>query len=170
LKHYRIFKSRIGWVGLVWSKQKLLKLELPHTSKASAKTYLLKNHQQACISSDNPQWVNGFVDKLSKYFDGETVSFSSIPIDVSGMTEFQQKVYAGARKIGYGKVVKYGDLAKAIGSAGAFRAVGGALGKNPVPIVVPCHRIMAANGIGGFSAPGGTTTKKVLLKLEGYTI
>ena len=102
---------------------------------------------------------------LARYFSGERVSFDHYPIDLSGFTEFQRKVYAATRAIPPGEVRTYGDIARQIGQPGASRAVGNALGRNPACIVIPCHRVVATNGLGGFT--GGLRWKRALLRLEG---
>ncbi len=102
---------------------------------------------------------------LRRYFSGERVDFRRYALDLSGSTAFERRVYKAARNIPAGQVRTYGDIARAIGQPGAARAVGNALGKNPVGIVIPCHRVVAADGIGGFT--GGVEWKRKLLRLEG---
>lgn len=102
-------------------------------------------------------------EQLEQYFAGQRQDFD-LPLDLEG-TEFQKKVWKALQTIPFGKTISYAQLAKKVGSPKAFRAVGGANGRNPVAIVVPCHRVIAANGaIGGFS--GGLDKKEVLLALE----
>ena len=98
---------------------------------------------------------------------GDRVDLRFIALETSALDPFEREVYAAARAIPAGEVRTYGELAAAVGRPGAARAVGRALGRNPWPIVVPCHRILAANAAGGFSAPGGTDTKFRLLEIEG---
>lgn len=100
--------------------------------------------------------------ELERYFQGEDVQFSC-EVDIAGLTPFQQKVLREVQKIRYGRTITYSGLARTIGSR-AFRAVGNALAQNPVPIVIPCHRVVARNGIGGYS--GGVDVKARLLDLE----
>jgi methylated-DNA-[protein]-cysteine S-methyltransferase len=102
--------------------------------------------------------------QLDRYFDGKVMDFD-LPLNPAG-TEFQKKVWRAMAKIPYGRTKTYGDLAKALNSAS--RAVGGACGANHIPIIIPCHRVLAANGnLGGYSGDGGLDTKIALLKLEG---
>ena len=101
-------------------------------------------------------------NELERYFDGETIDFSS-DVDISSLSPFEQKVLTETRKIKYGKTISYSELAEKIGSR-AVRAVGNALGKNPIPIVIPCHRVVAKKGIGGYSE--GIDIKTRLLELE----
>ena len=90
---------------------------------------------------------------------------------MDGVPEFHRRVYEAARAIPPGNTLSYGDIAKRVGAPGAARAVGQALGRNPFPIVVPCHRVLAAGGkIGGFSAQGGVATKRRMLAIEGARV
>ena len=102
---------------------------------------------------------------------GQSIDFASVVIDLTGTGSFEQKVYDAARCIPWGQTVSYGELARRTGSPDAARAVGTALSRNPVPIIVPCHRILAkGHRIGGFTAPGGIFTKERLLALEGVHV
>ena len=105
------------------------------------------------------------VVELERYFLGEPVTFEDIEVDLSGATDFERAVYRATRAIPFGKVATYGQIAKAIGNPNAQRAVGQALGKNPASIVIPCHRVVASDGLGGFT--GGLHWKKKLLHHEG---
>ncbi len=105
---------------------------------------------------------------LIRYLGGEVVDFSGYRVDLSHLTDFEQSVLCETRKIGYGSMITYSELARAIGRPKATRAVGNALRKNPVPIVVPCHRVVAKSGIGGYVL--GVDLKRRLLELEGTTI
>jgi O-6-methylguanine DNA methyltransferase len=104
--------------------------------------------------------------ELERYFNGETVQFTAA-LDWRDLSVFQKQVYSALQKVAYGSVVTYGDLARRIGSPGAARAVGTALHNNPLPLVVPCHRVVSSSGIGGFAA--GLTLKRALLQLEGIS-
>jgi len=106
------------------------------------------------------------ISELGEYFAGTRRDFS-VPVELSG-TEFQGSVWAQLSGIGWGEHRSYADIADAIGKPGAFRAVGGAVGANPVPLIVGCHRVLARDGrITGYSAGGGIATKQYLLTLEG---
>ena len=105
--------------------------------------------------------------RMRDYFGGEAVDLDDLPLDLDAVPPFARKVYAIARSIARGKTETYGDVATRIGSPGASRAVGGALGRNPIPLFVPCHRVIAAGGrVGGFSATGGVALKRRMLALE----
>lgn len=105
---------------------------------------------------------------LQRYFSGERIDFGDIPVVFDGLTRFRRNVLETIRNLAYGKICSYGQVAQECGSPQAARAVGGALASNPVPVIIPCHRVVASNGrLTGFSAPGGENTKMELLKLEG---
>uniref|UniRef100_A0A7G9YKQ2 methylated-DNA--[protein]-cysteine S-methyltransferase n=1 Tax=Candidatus Methanogaster sp. ANME-2c ERB4 TaxID=2759911 RepID=A0A7G9YKQ2_9EURY len=102
---------------------------------------------------------------LIRYLRGEVVDFSGYTVDLSGLTDFEREVIKETRKVRYGTVVTYSELAARIGKPNAARAVGNALSKNPMPIVIPCHRVVSKGGIGGYAF--GVEAKRCLLKLEG---
>ncbi len=105
---------------------------------------------------------------LLRYFQGECVDFTDTPVFLDVMTPFRQNVLNATRLLKYGEISTYGQIACECASPHAARAVGGALASNPVPIVIPCHRVVASAGrLTGFSAPGGENTKMALLKMEG---
>lgn len=105
---------------------------------------------------------------LERYFNGERVSFATLAVDLQGMTSFHQHVLRLAMQIPYGQLVSYGWLAQQAGYPRAARAVGGAMAANPIPIIIPCHRVVAISGaLTGYSGPGGIAMKKILLTLEG---
>ncbi len=108
-------------------------------------------------------------EMLDEYFQNGQQSFSDVKIDESTLTPFTRRVYAACRAIPVGETVTYGQLATVVGSHGASRAVGSAMSRNRVPIIIPCHRVVGSDGkLCGFSAPGGLATKRNLLSLERY--
>lgn len=104
-------------------------------------------------------------EALQRYFRGEAAELDW-PVELSG-SAFERVVLAAVRRVGWGSTSTYGEIAREIGRPGAARAVGGALGRNPVPLFIPCHRILGLASLGGFSAPGGLDLKRRLLGLEG---
>jgi methylated-DNA-[protein]-cysteine S-methyltransferase len=140
-----------------------------HPSAAAAIAHLHGDAQWT--GSDRrelPAPIADVVDRLERYAAGEKVSFADVSLDLSHLTSFQQRVVRACRKIGRGKTKTYGDLAAAVGAPGAARAVGSVMAKNRLPIIVPCHRVVASGGsLGGFSAPTGLTLKQRMLALEG---
>ena len=116
-----------------------------------------------------PEFVSEAIERLQGYLAGDGDALSAVALDMSGLSPFARRVYEAARQIPAGTTVTYGDLAHRVGSPGAARAVGGALGRNPFLLVVPCHRVVGASGkLVGFSAPGGTATKSRLLAHESH--
>lgn len=104
-------------------------------------------------------------EEIREFFRGRRTDLRDIPLDLTDCTAFQRRVYEATRRIPFGKVATYGQIAKAIGQPDAQRAVGQALGRNPIGLVIPCHRVVAADGLGGFT--GGLEHKKRLLRFEG---
>jgi methylated-DNA-[protein]-cysteine S-methyltransferase len=112
-------------------------------------------------------WAARTMALLEDYFAGQAVSFDEVPVDLSGQRGFRREVLETCRRIGYGERTTYKDLAARAGNATAVRAVGSAMSHNPVPIIIPCHRVLRSDGgLGGFSAPGGVSCKKGLLDME----
>jgi methylated-DNA-[protein]-cysteine S-methyltransferase len=111
--------------------------------------------------------VRRAIEAIVAFLSGEAVDLSFAGLDLGGIGDFERRVYDGARSIPPGRTLTYGEIAKRIGEPGASRAVGQALGANPFPIVVPCHRVLGADGkVGGFSARGGVETKVRILDIE----
>jgi methylated-DNA-[protein]-cysteine S-methyltransferase len=112
--------------------------------------------------------VQNAIDAMTALLRGERTDLTFIPLDLDTVPEFHRRVYEIARTIQPGGTLSYGEIASRLGEPNASRAVGQALGRNPFPIVVPCHRVVGAQGkMGGFSAPGGRATKLRLLAIEG---
>src|SRR5262249_30148212 len=134
----------------------------------SATEHRLAGRGANSSAAEPPAAVRAAIRLLERYFAGEQVDLSGVALDLRGASPFHRKIYATARALAWGTTATYGELAQQAGARDGARAVGQAMGKNPVPIIIPCHRVLAAGGkIGGFSAHGGTTTKQRLLKLEG---
>jgi len=118
-----------------------------------------------------PPAIAELIKKIQVHLQGVRQDFSEVKVDLGSVPPFAQQVYNATRKIPAGQTMTYGQLAKAIDRPGAARAVGQALGRNQIPLIIPCHRVLAAGGkAGGFSAPGGLVTKALLLALEGFTL
>src|SRR5262249_27222535 len=118
-----------------------------------------------------PQWAASLVVRLKLFAGGETVDFADVPLSLEHLTTFGKRVIAACRQIPWGQTKTYGDLAAECGSPGAARAVGSVMAKNRYPLIVPCHRVLAAGGdIGGYSAPDGLTMKRRLLAMEGVRL
>jgi methylated-DNA-[protein]-cysteine S-methyltransferase len=148
--------TSLGVLSLRFSRRGLQELSLPP---------VFSPVQPSTMLPDMP-WRQS-LQLLLSYAAGEAVDLSLIPIDFSGLTEFSQKVYDATREVPLGRVCSYREIAVRIGRPGAARAVGGALSRNPIALVIPCHRVIAANGsLGGFSGPGSIPQKQQLLDHE----
>jgi methylated-DNA-[protein]-cysteine S-methyltransferase len=166
---YCLFDTAIGPCGVAWSVLGLARLQLPESDRAATERRLKRYAGGA--ADDAPAAIVHLIGELRRYLAGERVDFASVAVDLGAGGPFEQKVYEAARLIRWGDTASYGEIAQRIGTPQAARAVGQALGRNPVPIIVPCHRILAkGRRIGGFSAHGGTRTKERLLALEGVHI
>jgi methylated-DNA-[protein]-cysteine S-methyltransferase len=164
---YCLIEIEIGPIGLAWSPEGLARLQLPEKTRDATERRLLKrcaDAAPAAVDASPP----GLVDQLARYAAGERVTFAHVPLDLGGIDDFGRSIYRAARAVAWGETTTYGALAKEIGTPDAARAVGGAMGRNPIPIIIPCHRVLASGGkSGGFSAFGGVLTKERLLALEG---
>jgi O-6-methylguanine DNA methyltransferase len=162
--YYSIFKTRWGWFGLLGDDDGLRRTCLPLAEKEEVLFHLLANFEDA------PTQIKTFGDcqeQVKAYFEGQRIDFAGIPIDLSGFGAFEQVVLRTLRGISYGRTINYTDLATRSGRPRAVRAAANAVAKNPLPLIIPCHRVLRKDGsLGGFSAPGGVKTKKRLLDLE----
>jgi len=167
LQAYCLFDTPIGRCGIAWSDSGVSTVLLPDTNDAALRAHLRRRFPQAHEMTP-PLDVKRAIDAMTALLSGESSDLSFVALDMTGVPEFNQRVYQAARLIRPGTTVTYGELARRLGIPGSARAVGQALGRNPFPIVVPCHRVLAAEGkTGGFSAPGGTATKLRMLAIEG---
>jgi methylated-DNA-[protein]-cysteine S-methyltransferase len=158
---FAVCETRRGWIGIVGSSDGLKKVILPLESKEAVLGRIAD--YGCCENHDNTSFTD-LTDRIRHYFSGEPVEFAD-KLDLSGATCFQQNVWLTVRKIPRGETRSYGWVASQLGLLGGARAVGQALGRNPVPIVIPCHRVIGSDGkLVGFG--GGLETKKFLLQLE----
>lgn len=160
-----VFSTRLGWFGLVGRKRCVWRLVMGHHRVDEAWASLHRLFADETVAESD--WYPTLRRKLEEFAAGQRVSFDNIQVRIEHRTEFQQKVILATRAIGFGETVSYGELAARAGSPNAARAVGTVMANNEVPIIVPCHRVLASGGkIGGFSAPQGIDLKRRLLKLE----
>lgn len=162
---YTVFKTKWGYFGLAGTELGLLRTCLPGPELGKIKSQLLEN---LCAARYDKALFKVLREQITAYFDGAYVNFDKdIPIVLDGFSLFAMQVLDTCRDIGFGETISYAGLAEKIGRVGAARAVGGALAKNPLPLIVPCHRVVCANGkIGGFSAAGGVSLKRKMLLHE----
>ena len=164
---YMLFETALGVCGLAWTETGLVRVQLPYrdVSETSARLARLGARR---AGGTLPPMVNEAAERMVSHARGETVDFLDLPLDFSLIPAFEGLVYRHLRQVPRGRTVTYGELAAMAGSPGAAQAVGTAMARNPWPVVVPCHRVLAAgNKPGGFSAPGGLATKTRLLAMEG---
>jgi methylated-DNA-[protein]-cysteine S-methyltransferase len=167
--HYCLFDTAIGVCGVAFSERGLTRLQLPESDRGATERRLRTRAERATEAV--PPAIERLITNIQAYTTGRSVDFAAVAIDLKKIEPFEENVYAQARAIPWGQTVSYGELARRTGSPNAAREVGRALARNPVPIIIPCHRILAkGHRIGGFSAPGGTLTKERLLALEGVRI
>ena len=165
--NYTLFDTAIGTCGIVWNERGLTGVHLPDGPHARMRASLLRRFPDAVPAPATPS-VQQAIDGIAALFRGEKRDLREIVLDVDGLPDFNRRVYELARTILPGATLTYGEVARRLGIPGMARAVGQALGQNPWPIVVPCHRVLAADGgMGGFSAPGGVATKRKMLEIEG---
>jgi methylated-DNA-[protein]-cysteine S-methyltransferase len=169
---YTVFETALGFAGIAWNDAGIRRFQLPSATAGTTTRNLLRRMPDGVATAPPPHIANA-VASAKRYFAGEKVDFSDLTLDLAGQDDLFREIYAAARRVGYGKTTTYGELAKAIGRSDweAARDVGQAMAKNPVALIIPCHRVLAAGGkIGGFSAPGGAETKIKMLELEGVTL
>lgn len=168
---YHLFETAAGFVALGWNNAGISALRLPAASEDEAARALLRRIPDA-VRTEPPPQVRGVVDAVVRYFSGERIDFSATPIDMGEQDPFFEQVYALVRKLEWGETTTYGAVAKALGAGPEYaREVGQAMARNPLPLIVPCHRVTGAGGkIGGFSAPGGSMSKARMLELEGVMV
>nr|WP_068878293.1 MULTISPECIES: methylated-DNA--[protein]-cysteine S-methyltransferase [unclassified Phenylobacterium] len=167
MTRYAIFETAIGHAGIAWGDQGLVGVHLPERNPETARASFLRRFPEAIEASVPPE-LDKTVEDIRALMRGEKPDLLDAPIDLSRTPEFHARVYEIARAIPPGETLTYGEIAVKLGDKLLARDVGQALGKNPWPIVVPCHRVTAAGGKpGGFSARGGVNTKLKLLGIEG---
>ena len=169
-QHFAIFDTAIGRCGIVWGPRGINGVQLPMGSEEKTRGRIRQSRgdiPEAVPTAEVQSAIDGIVELLA----GKPNDLADVVLDLEGVPEFNRGVYDIARTIPPGKTLTYGDIAKRLGGVELSRDVGQALGRNPCPIVVPCHRVLAAGGKpGGFSANGGVTTKLKMLAIEGAVV
>jgi methylated-DNA-[protein]-cysteine S-methyltransferase len=167
---FALFDTAIGHCGIAWSERGVIGVQLPERRERATRERLQRRYPDA-QESPPPHHIQQIIDDITGLLRGEPHDLSIIALDLEGVPPFHQQVYAIARTIPPGATLSYGDIATRLGDRSIARDVGEALGQNPIPIIVPCHRVLAAGGKpGGFSAAGGVTTKLRLLEIEGAQV
>jgi methylated-DNA-[protein]-cysteine S-methyltransferase len=163
---YSIYETATGFGALAANDAGLVAHHLPFGAVSAAAAQELVAELHPLAAGENSLTRDG-AKLLSRYFAGERVSFA-IPLELARFTTFQKQVYRVVADIPYGTALSYAEVASACGSPKAARAIGGAMAGNPLPILIPCHRVVGVSGLmTGFTAPGGIGSKRELLAMEG---
>jgi methylated-DNA-[protein]-cysteine S-methyltransferase len=167
MTQFALFDTAVGRCAILWRDERLVGVLLPSSSDAAMRRAIDKRAGDAS-EAEPPEFVQRAIEKIRRLCDGEAVSFDDAPLDRDRIEPFANRVYDILLRVAPGETTTYGAIAEALGDRTLSRAVGAALGANPFPIIIPCHRVTAAGGkMGGFSAPGGADTKRKLLDIEG---
>ena len=169
-QHFAIFDTAIGPCGIVWGERGITGVQLPMGTEEKTRKRIHQRNGEV-PEAEPPAEVRRAIDGMIELLAGKPNDLADVVLDLDGVPEFNRGVYDIARKIPPGQTMTYGDIAKKLGGVELSRDVGQALGRNPCPIVVPCHRVLAAgNKPGGFSANGGVVTKLKMLAIEGAAV
>lgn len=168
--HFLIFDTDGGPCGIAWTAAGVVRFQLPGDDGVTTRRLLLR-HLPEAEEADPPPAIADAIAGVKRYFAGEQADFTKVPLDLAGQSEFFRAIYDAARRLHWGETTTYGALARDLGAGPEMaREVGQAMAKNPVALIIPCHRVLAAgNKIGGFSAPGGSSSKQKMLALEGIS-
>ncbi len=161
---YALVDTAIGTFGIAWTDSGVARVALPGGDRARTELWISRDPAE-------PGFPDGVLaplpERIRRYAAGERIEFTDVPLDLDGLPEFNRRAYAELLKIGYGETTTYGAIARTLGDVALSRAVGQAMGQNPIPLVIPCHRVLGADGkTGGFSSPGGVVSKMKMLALE----
>lgn len=163
-----VFDTALGRFGIGWTAGGVARLQLPGLDPAEL---LVRIGRGGAVPGDPPRDIEAVINLIEDYADGSVVDFRGTALDLDGVPEFHRRVYQLLLDYGWGETTSYGALARALGDVTLSRAVGQAMGANPIPLLIPCHRVLASNGkAGGFSAPGGAESKLRMLALEGVAV
>ena len=167
---YTLFDTAIGRCGIAWTKRGIVATCLPETDERRTRARLARRCPGGAECAPPPE-VQRAIDRVIALLRGEADDLADIALDMDGIPDFNARIYAIARTIPPGATLTYGEIAKRLGSVELSRDVGQAMGQNPFPPIVPCHRVVAAGGkTGGFSARGGVATKLRMLAIEGAPV
>ena len=164
-----VFLTDLGWFGLAGSGETIFALTIGHTSADAVRSSLARawSEEATLVERD---WHPALRRRLEAFAAGEPCDFDDIELALPPLTPFQQRVIAETRRVGYGQTLTYGELAARAGAPRAARAVGTVMSSNRIPILIPCHRIVASGGLGGYSASQGIDLKRRLLDMEASAV
>ena len=164
---FAIFDTAIGSCGIAWTERGIAGVQIHDGNERATRARLLRRFAGAQEALP-PAQVQRAIDGIVAVLRGEKRDLRDVTIDADGLPQFNRKVYEIARTIPPGSTLTYGEIAERLGDKLLARDVGQALGQNPIPLIIPCHRVLAVGGeTGGFSAPGGVVSKLRLLTIEG---
>lgn len=165
---WNVFPTALGPCGVAWRGERVLAVQLPGRSEDEVRGDLLQRLDDEAREGCPPKSGASLVARIQRHLDGTPDPFRDVKLELDGISDFSRDAYRAARRVSAGKTLTYGELAAWCGRPGSARAVGRAMARNPVPLIVPCHRILATDGeLRGFSAPGGVQTKLRMLTVEG---
>lgn len=163
-----IFDTALGEFGIGWTDAGVARVQLPGLDRAAL---LQRINRDDARAGEPTRAIAAVINGIEDYAEGEAVDFSAVALDLSGVPAFNRRAYDLLVRIGWGATTTYGALARELGDVTLSRAVGAAMGANPIPLIIPCHRVLASDGKpGGFSAPGGAISKLRMLVLEGVSV
>lgn len=163
-----IFETALGEFGIGWTDAGLSRVQLPGLDRSAL---LQRINREGARAGAPSRAIEAVINRIEDYAEGEVVDFAEVKLDLAGVPDFNRRAYELLVKIGWGQTTTYGAMARELGDVSLSRAVGAAMGANPIPLVIPCHRVLASDGKpGGFSAPGGAESKLRMLELEGVSV
>ena len=161
---YALIDTALGTFGIAWTDLGVARVALPGRDRARTEVWISRDPAEPGFPDGK---LAALPERIRRYAEGEKIDFGDVPLDLTGAPEFNRQAYAELLKIGYGETTTYGAIARTLGDVAMSRAVGQAMGANPIPLIIPCHRVLGADGTtGGFSSPGGVTAKMRMLALE----
>ena len=164
---FALFETPIGPCGIAWTAVGIAGLQLPGADAEATRRRMSRRFPGA-VERSAPPGVQRAIDRILALLAGTRDDLADLPLDFAGVPDFDRRVYEAARATPPGETTSYGAIARRLDAPTESRAVGQALGRNPIAIIVPCHRVLGADGkMGGFSAPGGAATKRRMLRIEG---
>lgn len=168
MNKYHLFETAYGHAALAWNEQGVTRFRLPAPTSEETRRSLLRGLPDSLETAPLGR-AAAPIEAIQRYFKGERTDFTDVPLDLGRQNPLFARIYDLVRRLGYGETTTYGALARALGEGPEVaRDVGQAMARNPIPLIVPCHRVLAAGGrIGGFSAPGGADAKARMLAMEG---
>jgi methylated-DNA-[protein]-cysteine S-methyltransferase len=165
---FSLFDTAIGRCAVAWRESGIVGVQFPESSDEKSRAHLARRFPDLAETAP-PAEIEAVIGQVRALLAGEPVHLTGEALDMSVVAPFEQRVYEIVLTIPPGRAMTYGEVAERLGDKLLARDVGQAMGRNPFPIIMPCHRVLAAGGkLGGFSAPGGASTKQKLLAIEGY--